>query len=118
MPIAIPIRSYHSKPKKSNCFSDRFANLVNTAAKKGLACDLTRERFEDVTQQRCHYCGAFGERGYVGIDRKDSHGGYVEENCLPCCKTCNFAKNSLPYEAFLAWFDRVIEFRTGLKKKA
>lgn len=33
--------------------------------------------------------------------------GYVEDNCLPCCATCNVMKQDLPYDAFLAHVHRI-----------
>lgn len=47
---------------------------------------------------------------YNGIDRKDNQIGYIFSNCLSCCKTCNFAKKAMPYNDFMAWIKRLIEF--------
>jgi hypothetical protein len=54
----------------------------------------------------CHYCGLPpGLRN--GIDRKDNTQGYIAENCVACCKTCNYAKRGMSYAEFFAWIDRV-----------
>jgi hypothetical protein len=33
----------------------------------------------------------------------------VASNCVPCCKTCNYAKHTLGKPEFLAWIERVYE---------
>jgi hypothetical protein len=32
---------------------------------------------------------------YNGIDRVDNEKGYLVENCVPCCFTCNSLKKSV-----------------------
>lgn len=51
---------------------------------------------------------------FTGIDRKDSSEGYHIENCVTCCKTCNFAKNNTPYDEFIQYLDRLTAFRSKL----
>lgn len=53
---------------------------------------------------KCHYCGC-SDLG--GIDRADSEKGYTLDNCLPCCKFCNYAKHTLGYAEFLALCKKV-----------
>jgi hypothetical protein len=90
------------------------------AKQRGQPFEITREEFIDMIQLPCGYCGLAGEDKYVlsgsgykyklfgnGIDRIDSSVGYVKSNCVPCCKTCNIAKNSLSDEEFKSWIDRV-----------
>lgn len=76
----------------------------------------------------CHYCGSApmnvqgpgasgrwnGEFRYSGIDRKDSDLGYSLENVVPCCGTCNRAKNTTPYELFVRWADRLADYRQSI----
>lgn len=81
-------------------------NLVRARAKKrGLDFSLSRDFFVSISAMDCHYCGAppsnknsrrhfNGPFVYSGIDRKDSSRGYVEDNCLPCCGTCNVLTSS------------------------
>lgn len=39
---------------------------------------------------------------YSGIDRVDSAKSYNAENCVPCCKVCNYMKRSLSRSEFLS----------------
>lgn len=86
---------------------------------------LTLEEFLRITTKECFYCGIpwtsdymnrkrkdgsqkyRGEYKHNGIDRLDSAIGYVPENCVPCCSSCNFAKNNKSVEQFYKWINRV-----------
>lgn len=52
-----------------------------------------------------------GDYVYNGVDRLDNAVGYLPGNCVPCCKFCNLAKAGGSYEEFVAYLDRVVEFR-------
>jgi hypothetical protein len=102
-----------------------FTNYRLNAKAKNLEFGLTMEEFEKITSSSCHYCGdnpslyRFNKRGWGGylhngIDRMDSSKGYTLDNCVPCCKTCNFAKNTVSYSDFLDWIGRLIKFRSTL----
>ena len=112
------------------------ARYRHAAKKRGLVWGLTTEQFITVVQQDCHYCGEPPiERDYVyhsskrqknqrynggwacnGIDRKDNIVGYVLENCLPCCKMCNFAKRDTGYDEFMSYLNRVARFQMGVNQ--
>ena len=91
---------------------------------------LSREEFRILTSSNCYFCGVepkqktgrikytqtYGEYLYNGIDRKDNAQGYTVENCLPCCKICNYAKHKISFEEFEAWLNRIVEFRVGGNK--
>ena len=74
---------------------------------------------EDVTKlitQNCYYCnsGPLPYQNssnlllqYNGIDRVDNSIGYVIENCVTCCKQCNYAKRAQTKEEFLSWVKRI-----------
>ena len=86
-----------------------------SAKKKGHIWDLTEEQFAEITKKNCFYCGGKpkqtckankrvnGDYIYNGIDRKDNDKGYTIENSVPCCITCNMAKNSLTIQEFKDW---------------
>jgi hypothetical protein len=100
-----------------------------SARKRGLAWEITDALFDELTKGDCHYCGVppcttrrkDSRSGsfvvYNGVDRKDSTLGYAEGNVVSCCKTCQYAKRSLPYAEFLSYLGRVVAFRTNSKAK-
>jgi hypothetical protein len=103
-------------------FVTRLFNRYRYQAKKRDYCwELSREQFEALIQQVCHYCGSEplqifkwktreGQLLYNGIDRKDNVRGYAADNALPCCKVCNKLKGEMGYEEFMAWMRRIIEY--------
>lgn len=102
------------------------------AKKRGYDFELSREKFAELTKQRCFYCGcepsllykhkkSIGDdRGYLynGIDRKNNSIGYTLENSVPCCKTCNIMKGSIPIEEWEDWLDKIaIQYVRSKSKK-
>jgi len=84
----------------------RYPEYRNNAQRRNLDFQLTPEEFKELVGQPCHYCGGYSietnpkSRGN-GIDRKDSNIGYLVDNCVPCCATCNFFKNTMEYTQFI-----------------
>lgn len=91
----------------------------SNAKSRGLPFDLSNEDFEMIASGDCFYCGNPPEKrnppkdwqlpGYwSGLDRIDNSKGYSVDNCVPCCKHCNWAKKDLTQEEFYLWITRVI----------
>jgi hypothetical protein len=66
---------------------------------------ISENEFSILSEQECHYCG---KEGPNGIDRVDNLKGYISENCVPCCKHCNYVKGDLSIEDFNTWKQRFI----------
>ena len=66
---------------------------------------ISKTKFDSIVQNGCHYCGKTGPNG---IDRVDNTKGYVESNCVPCCKHCNYVKGNLSVADFKIWKDRFV----------
>jgi hypothetical protein len=82
-----------------------YNRLVTEAKKRGYAVSLTYKQFMVFTKKRaCHYCKApivWGTSAH-NIDRKNNTKGYSKENCVVCCKLCNWTKsNRFTYEQFV-----------------
>lgn len=84
----------------------------------GMSFELTRYQARRLFEAPCHYCGKPPGNGpthqkcagtylWNGIDRLDSTQGYLESNCVACCKDCNWAKGMRSVEEFTAWISRV-----------
>ncbi|HET8689611.1 MAG TPA: hypothetical protein VFM18_23620 [Methanosarcina sp.] len=96
----------------------KFLGYKNRAKSKKIEFDLTKEKFKNIIIQNCYYCGLEGTMHHIsrstngrlfsnGIDRKDSKKGYVENNCVPCCRYCNVMKNNLTEQDFLNHIKRI-----------
>jgi deoxycytidylate deaminase len=59
-------------------------------------------------QQPCIYCGK--QITTAGIDRIDNNVGYTIDNCVACCRVCNWMKMQMDVDE---WFDHMF---TILKK--
>lgn len=99
--------------------------------------DLTFEQWYELSQQDCFYCGEpptqksncylyqpdrysdyrvkNGEFIYNGVDRMNNLEHSVDE-CVPCCKTCNFNKKAMPIKEFRAWVVKVYKHWAGKSK--
>jgi len=71
------------------------------AKHRSLDWTLKDEDAVDMMSSPCAYCGNLPEDGINGIDRMDSSLGYTPDNCVPCCKTCNFLKACLDPLTFI-----------------
>ena len=88
------------------------------ARQRSLRWCLSRAQALRLFSRECYYCGAppsnianhEGMNGvfiYSGIDRLDPTRGYIADNVVPCCRTCNVAKLKMTRDEFLAWVWRV-----------
>jgi len=113
----------HKEAMKKNVKSDTslkklYKQYLNKAQSKQRKFLLSQEYFKELTSTRCYYCNReplqicksrSGSIPYLynGIDRKDNNEGYIIENCVPCCKYCNYAKRHLSLEEFKSWIQLV-----------
>lgn len=86
------------------------------------------EKFFELSQQNCFYCGIKphriknvisnsgynsqfqkdnGDFIYNGLDRIDSSIGHTENNVVPCCWDCNTSKNDMTFEKFIEHIERM-----------
>lgn len=108
------------KHGKAN-FYTVYNSYINKAAKRNLNFDLTESDFIEITQQPCYYCGTAPSNMvnkcksvdtfiYNGIDRWDNTLGYIKSNCVPCCKTCNYAKNTMTADEYKTWLIKAYKY--------
>lgn len=94
----------------------------NNCKRRGLLFDLDDNDFKNLILANCHYCNkepsqtrkgrlTHAKIVYNGIDRKDNLIGYTKENCVSCCKECNFLKTDKTYEQFLNKIKSIYENR-------
>jgi len=85
---------------------------------RGLSFDLSREVFRALVFAVCTYCGQPPTQQRSsnwdtilvnGIDRVDASVGYIESNCVTCCKTCNYMKRLMSRDEFLDHVRKIVE---------
>lgn len=98
--------------------NNTYLQYKNRASRKELDFTLSKDTVFRLFSMNCHYCGSppsnvakgkrhYGKFTYSGIDRIDSSKGYIEENVVACCKTCNYTKHTMGYEEFKDWIKKV-----------
>jgi hypothetical protein len=96
-----------------------YGTYKKAAKDRGYEFKISKEYFTETTKKDCFYCGdspsmkrndSAKDGGFVlhnGIDRVDNNIGYIEGNCVPCCKVCNRAKGTLTSDEFKEWTKRL-----------
>ena len=108
------------KPNQDSTYKVLIASVKGGAKRRGYEYGLSFDEFKDIVSKPCYWCGIQpsmknpkGERMPTlpapahGIDRIDNSIGYVYNNCVASCQTCNTAKNSNTSEQFLNWIKRI-----------
>lgn len=91
--------------------------------------EISFEDFYRISQNNCYYCNEapsnsqnvatknssndMKENGnfiYNGLDRLDNSKPHSKENCVACCKYCNYAKRERTVEEFKAWLIKAYVF--------
>lgn len=126
--------AYKSRPQSTQKFTaeERMyrMTIVTRANKAGIPVYLSQQEYIEIARRDCHYCGEkprsklWESRNRIlanrdpielnGIDRKNSDGPYSVDNCVACCKTCNFMKHDCEYEEFLSHVQRVANHTRNL----
>ncbi len=117
----VPTRScgcIHKLPEGIGAMRKLLSGYKRDAKKRDLSFALSLEEFQQITKENCHYCGIHplqiaGEKNhngyyfYNGIDRINNDKGYIAENVLPCCKTCNAMKTNMSKNQFLLHIGKI-----------
>lgn len=101
-------------------FNYLYSQYKTSASKREIEFKLSIDAFKVLTKGYCYFCNqpplqiARQSKGcntgtyiYNGIDRLSSNLGYIVENCVPCCKICNYAKMELSEQDFLNHIKRI-----------
>lgn len=98
-------------PSGESALNSLIKNYKRHAEERQITFKLTREEFKLITKNLCFYCQSEPQqvqktkRGngsylYNGIDRLDNSLGYFFNNCVACCKLCNWMKRDLSTAEF------------------
>lgn len=102
-------------------FNALFGSYKRSAQDRGIEFNLSKDEFKLLTKQNCHYCGIepsqkYDEKSgrykngywiYNGVDRKQDNISYNIDNCVPCCKICNYAKQGLTDIEFIEHIKKI-----------
>lgn len=86
----------------SNSCSSNYKCVTESANKRDIDFELSKNQFNFLKLQKCYLCGKQTNDYHInGIDRLDSTIGYIFDNCISCCCTCNYLKNKYDLKDFL-----------------
>lgn len=115
-------RKAATMPNQMGAKNKLFGRYRTQAKSRGIAFDLPKDRFLELIAMNCTYCQAppnsviypkYDNKDlfciYTGIDRRDSSLGYSEENCVPCCGTCNRMKSDMPVDDFINHVIKIVQ---------
>jgi len=66
--------------------------------KRGIIFNLDKTYFDKLLKDKCNYCGLDKSNG---VDRINSSKSYSIDNCVSCCRTCNFMKLDFSQDQFI-----------------
>jgi len=101
---------YELDKKAENKPERQYNKYMNSARKRDIIFNIDKELCFDLINKPCNYCGELIQGIPNGIDRKISTVGYTPENCVSCCKMCNYMKSCLDDDVFLLRVKHMIEY--------
>ena len=72
---------------------------------------LSIDEFISIVNNKCYYCDYVNSDFVNGIDRLDSNEGYIIDNCVSCCKMCNYMKASLSIDVFIKRVEHILSYQ-------
>ena len=121
-----------SRPKGEVGLRILYGVYKNSAKRRNLEFNISKEVFKELTSKKCFYCNkepsikstqpcrkrnynkdSLKHSTYIfnGIDRIDNKKHYTLNNIVTCCKNCNYAKNELTEDQFYEMIIRIYENR-------
>jgi hypothetical protein len=89
---------------KAEAFTNKHViwnHYVKGAKKRGIHFAISKMQFQELIVKPCIYCNYSKENEVNGIDRVDNQKGYIEDNVVSCCETCNVLKGSQHPQEFI-----------------
>lgn len=87
----------------------RYSKYKTTAKIFDREFNISIEEFSTFWDKPCHYCK--DPIAGIGLDRIDSNIGYIIENIVSCCYTCNRMKMNLTNEFWFNHMKKILERR-------
>lgn len=75
--------------KYNRTITRRYNGAKASAKRRSFLWKLTRDQYESVIQNPCHYCGKSLDPAGSGLDRKDNDLVYNIDTVVSCCGRCN-----------------------------
>jgi hypothetical protein len=96
--------------RKTDSINEFWRNITRGANERNMLFTLSYEDYIKITLQPCYYCGFQSEYKVNGIDRINNNKGYIQSNCLSCCKMCNIIKHINHPIAFIDKINAILNY--------
>lgn len=100
---------FRPKYVKRKPYIRKFSMMKSDAIKVGHKWNIPKDIGYCLITSPCAYCGSILEE-LNGLDRIDSNKEYTLDNVVPCCKWCNYAKNSMTVEEFKNHINKIYKY--------
>lgn len=116
------LQTYNRMEYWVSLLNSAISKMISHMKKRWIECELTKDEIYNMIQKPCIYCWEIWwnicrnkstvakEYFYNWLDRVDSNLWYTIDNTVPCCKKCNWAKNSMPVNEFLYHIEKIYLF--------
>lgn len=88
---------------------NRYAKYKKDAKRRGLKFALSEKYFKSFENKDCHYCGEKFKT--IRLDRIDNDRGYIVDNVVSCCFTCNSLKHVFDVDFFLNHINKIYTYQ-------
>jgi hypothetical protein len=109
-----PEKMEEANTNKRNSKKLQYNVYKRSASYKNLDFTITYDDYVNIVDKDCYYCETIQEKGFNGIDRKDQTKGYLLDNCVSCCKMCNYMKGSCSDEVFIKRIEHILTFQNKI----
>jgi hypothetical protein len=89
----------------------QYTDYKKNAKIRNLDFIINYDEFCSIIKSNCYYCGILQNKGINGIDRIDSKQGYLNNNCVSCCKMCNYLKRVLDKDIFIKKIEHILSYQ-------
>uniref|UniRef100_A0A6C0HCA8 HNH nuclease domain-containing protein n=1 Tax=viral metagenome TaxID=1070528 RepID=A0A6C0HCA8_9ZZZZ len=94
--------------------NEKFRLYQKSCLERCLEFKLSFDEFISIVNNDCFYCGYKNSDFVNGIDRIDSKKGYILDNCVACCKMCNYMKASLSIDVFIKRAEHTLTYQNRI----
>lgn len=108
-------RNYNEERKRNRL--KHYTEYKKGASVRNIWFELTIEEFVSLVDKPCFYCDAYNSNESMGVDRLYSDIGYCVQNCVSCCKLCNFMKSDLTPLEFIEHIEKISKSTILIKEK-
>jgi hypothetical protein len=107
-PINVELNEFQNQ--KTDSIDEFWRNLQRGTIERNMLITISFDDYIILALQPCYYCGFQSEYKVNGIDRLDNNKGYIQFNCVSCCKMCNLIKYISHPQAFIDKVKTIVKY--------